>query len=62
MSYNDGIETTAEKLARMEREIRALQTIVAKAPSDEWRAVEIGSELRYLYVPSGTVGPAIGTK
>ncbi len=49
-----------DKLERMERQLREHERRLAKLPSDEWRAVEVGSELRIIYVPTGQTGPMIG--
>jgi len=63
MSYRDREALSlAERLADVERRLRNVEQPGAAPPDPGWVLREVDNCLRYLYVPSGSLGPEIGTK
>ena len=75
MSFRDVDPTLGGRLTDMDRQIRrleiragelegkvaALEALVGQ-PDAGWQLVQVGSNIRYLYVPTGTYGPVIGSQ
>lgn len=62
MSFRASPQTTEERLAQLERQVRLLSQPGANPPDPGWVLREVDGSLYYLYVPTGTYGPEIGSK
>jgi hypothetical protein len=63
MAYRDRESLSlADRVAEMERRLRNLEQPGALPPDPGWVLREVDNCLRYLYVPTGTLGPEIGAK
>lgn len=68
MSYRDVDPTLGGRLAEMDRQIRRLEARVGELerqvsqPDPGWELRQVGTDLQYLYVPSGVYGPVIGSQ
>ena len=62
MSYRSQPEDLGTAIEDIERRLRKLEQPGAIPPDANWVLREVDNTLRYLYVPSGALGPAIGTK
>lgn len=66
MAYRGQQETFEDplrsRLTDMEQRIRRLEESSNPLPDPGWTLTESADGLHYLYVPSGAVGPVIGTK
>ena len=71
MSFRDVTVDVGARLAELERQVRGLQARVgeleartaALAPPDPgWQLAQVGTDLFYLYVPTGIYGPVIGSQ
>jgi len=52
----------AGRLADLDRRLRAVEQPGCCPPDPGWVLAESEDGLHYLYVPTGTLGPTIGTK
>lgn len=63
MSYRaPEINSLAAAIADLERRLRAVERPGSNPPDPGWVLREINGGLHYIYVPTGAVGPQIGTK
>jgi hypothetical protein len=63
MSYRaTDISSLRGQIADLERRIRRLENPGCCPPDPGWVLAEVGGGLAYIFVPSGAVGPIIGTK
>ena len=62
MSYRFSIDTLPEYLTEIDRRLRVLEQPGALPPDPGWVLRQVGTTLLYVYVPSGAVGPVIGTQ
>jgi hypothetical protein len=71
MSFREVDPTLGGRLTELERQVRSLLARVgaleARAgtawPDDPgWELVQVGTDIQYLYVPTGTYGPVIGSQ
>lgn len=68
MSFRDVDPTLGGRLTDMDRQIRRLEIRVGELearvgqPDAGWQLVQVGSNIQYLYVPTGTYGPVIGSQ
>jgi len=60
MSYRDGDRNLGHRLETLETRLRALEQPGALPPDRGWILTQVGTDLKYLYVPTGTYGPVIG--
>ncbi len=54
--------TVPQRLADIEHRLRAIECPGNCPPDRGWVLAEVGDTLRYLYVPTGSVGDVIGVK
>jgi hypothetical protein len=59
---SQGQDLLRKVLDDIELRLRRLEGRQNPAPDPGWRLVEVGDKLHYLYVPTGSTGPVIGTK
>lgn len=71
MSYRDVDPNLGHRLLELERQVRnqaarldALETRAATGWPDDpgFELVQVGTDLQYLYVPTGTYGPVIASQ
>jgi hypothetical protein len=62
MSYRDVDPNLAHRLANVEQRLRALEQAGAVPPDRGWVLTQTGTNLQWLYVPTGALGPVIGTQ
>jgi hypothetical protein len=71
MSFRDVTVDVGARLAELERQVRSLQarvgeleakTTMLSPPDPGWQLSQVGTDLYYLYVPTGTYGPVIGSQ
>lgn len=76
MSFRDVHEDLGDRLLSIERQIRelsarvsdldrrvtAIETSGALPPDPNWRLVQVGTDMQYLYVPTGVYGPVIASQ
>ena len=65
MSYREGNESLIERIAELERRLRALEQPGALPPTRDWVLIEQqdgngGNTLHWRNAATGAVGPAIG--
>ena len=62
MSYRFDEKTIGAWIADVDRRLKAIEQPGALPPDPDWVLREVDGSLHYLYVPTGTVGPALGSK
>lgn len=62
MSYRDVDPSLGHRLMEIERRLRALEQPGALPPDRGWVLKQTGTNMQYLYVPTGTLGPVIGVQ
>lgn len=62
MAFRQQPRTTAERIADIERRLRAIEQPGAIPPDPGWVLKEVDGGLHFIYVPTGAVGPEIGTR
>jgi len=62
MSFREDPRTIGERIADIERRLRAVEQPGVLPPDPGWVLTEIDNGLYYLFVPSGATGPKIGQK
>jgi hypothetical protein len=62
MSYRDELNDLRSRLADLERRVRAVEQPGCCPPDPGWVLTETSDGLHWLYVPTGTLGPVIGTR
>ena len=62
MSFRDVHDDLGQRLELFERRLRALEQPGANPPDRGWVLEQVGTDLHYLYVPTGTLGPVIGSQ
>lgn len=62
MSYREDETTLAERIASIERRLRAVEQPGCCPPDRGWVMTQVGTDLHFLYVPTGTLGPVVGSQ
>ena len=68
MSFREQTVDVGSRLAELERQVRVLQARVGdlerevSQPDSGWELRQVGTNIQYLYVPTGTYGPVIGSQ
>lgn len=66
MSFRDSTDDLSARIAEIERRLRAVEQPGCCPPDRGWVLTSIdsgsGPELHYLYVPTGSLGPVVGTQ
>ncbi len=62
MSYRDADRSLADRLADIERRLRAVEQPGCCPPDPGWVMTQIGTDLHFLYVPTGALGPVVGSQ
>jgi hypothetical protein len=62
VSYRTPANTPADRLADIERRLRAVEQPGCCPPDPNWILIEVDGELKFLYTTSGSVGPVVGIK
>jgi hypothetical protein len=62
VSYRDDSTDLAARIAEIERRLRNVERPGCCPPDRGWVMTQVGTDLHYLYVPSGTLGPVVGSQ
>jgi len=62
MSYRKDEKGMVAWVRDLDRRLRRIEQAGSNPPDRGFVLVEVDDGLRYLYVPTGSVGPEIGTK
>jgi len=62
MSFRADPSTLSQRVADLEHRMRAAEQAGCCPPDPGWVLREVDGSLHYLYVPTGSVGPVLGTK
>jgi hypothetical protein len=62
MSFRDSTEDLANRVRELEHRIRHMEQPGCCPPDRGWILTQVGTDLQYLYVPTGTLGPVIGSQ
>jgi len=63
MSYRaNEITSLNARIAELDRRLRAVEQPGCCPPDPGWIMAEVSGGLHFLYVPTGSLGPEIGTK
>jgi hypothetical protein len=62
MSFRNVEQDLGSRLEDIERRLRALEQPGALPPDRGWVLTQVGTDLHYLYVPTDTLGPVIGSQ
>jgi len=62
MSFRQDEKGLAAWLQDVDRRLRRVEQAGANPPDRGFVLTEVGDSLHYIYVPSGSIGPEIGTK
>ena len=68
MSFRAVDNTVGGRFEDLEREVRALAARVGdlerlvSQPDPGWELVQVGTDIQFLYVPTGTYGPVVGSQ
>jgi len=62
MAYRNEIDTLEGWVADIDRRLRAVEQPGCCPPDPGWVLAQVGTNLQYLYVPTGAIGPVIGTQ
>lgn len=62
MSFRDVDTNLGHRLASIEQRVRALEQAGAVPPDRGWILKQTGTNMQYLYVPTGALGPIIGVQ
>jgi len=62
MSYREDVDALAARIADLEQRLRKVEQPGSNPPDPGWILTQVGTDMHYLYVPSGALGPAIGSQ
>lgn len=62
MSYRQDDKGIIKWLQNIDQRLRRVEQPGANPPDRGWVLQEVDGGLHYLYVPTGSIGPEIGTK
>lgn len=62
MSFRATSDDLSSRIADIERRLRAVEQPGCCPPDRGWILTQVGTNLHYLYVPTGTVGPVVGSQ
>lgn len=62
MSFRDDERNLGHRIETLEARVRALEQPGALPPDRGWILTTVGTDLKYLYVPTGVYGPIIGSQ
>jgi len=62
MSYRDSERDLLRRIEQLERDLRMLRTAGAFPPDPGWVLRDVDDGLHYIYIPTGAVGPKIGSR
>jgi hypothetical protein len=62
LSYRDTEQSLAARITDIERRLRAVEQPGCCPPDRGWVLTQVGTDLHYLYVPTGNLGPVVGSQ